>query len=382
MKITDVKVHVLESPLEYGTELGDGEVSGVQHSCVFTVTTDAGLVGYSQLETQPHVAQAIVMAPQESAGIFCGLRSLAIGEDPRHVERLWDKLFKGSYYYGRRGAALQAISGIDIACWDILGKATGLPVAVLLGGIRRDKVPAYASTLFRSSIEANRDAGQAYKEKGFKAVKFGWGAFGKSLKNDVAMVEAAREGVGSECELMVDAGWRKRRTYKDAIQMINALNDYGLFWIEEPCFPEDYQTYRRVADAVDVRIAAGESESTAWSFRHLAVEGGIDVLQPDISRCGGLTVARRVAALADELNLMICPHAWGSDILTAATLQFVASLPQETFLEFNTSNDPLSRDLVTNPLKLIDGHVHLPTGPGLGIEPNLDAIGRLQMRIA
>jgi L-alanine-DL-glutamate epimerase-like enolase superfamily enzyme len=224
------------------------------------------------------------------------------------------------------------------------------------------------------------DAGRSYQEAGFTAVKFGWGAFGESPKTDVLMVEAARKGVGEACELMVDAGWRKRRTAKDAIQMIKALEEYRLFWVEEPCFPEDYATYRKVSEAVDVRVAAGESEATPWGFRQLAEVGGIDVLQPDVSRCGGLTVARRVAALADELNIMVCPHSWGSDILTAATLHFVASLGQETFLEFNTSTDPLSRGLVKEPLQMIDGYVSLPSGPGLGIEPDMGAIQRLRAK--
>src|SRR4051794_11107081 len=128
MRITDVEVHVLGTPDAYGSVAEDGEPRGVQHSCVFVVSTDEGITGVSQVETQPYVAEAIVAAPSEASGLFSGLRSLAIGEDPRDVERLWDRLFTGSYYYGRRGAVLQAISGIDIACWDVLGKATGLPV--------------------------------------------------------------------------------------------------------------------------------------------------------------------------------------------------------------------------------------------------------------
>ncbi|MCW2950994.1 MAG: mandelate racemase/muconate lactonizing enzyme family protein [Conexibacter sp.] len=376
MKITDVEVLVVEAPGDYGTSADVTESHGPKRTCVLVVSTDEGVTGYAQMETQPHVVQAIVGAPGEASGFFSGLRALAVGSDPLQVEDLWDRLFKGSFYFGRRGAVLQAISGIDIACWDIIGKATGLPVATLLGGKRRDGAVAYASTLFRTTEAGMRAAAEQYIEQGFRAVKFGWGPFGENLRQDVALVEAARDALGDDRDLMVDAGWRRRRTLKEAIQLVHALEPSKPFWIEEPCFPEDYDTYRRLSEAVSTRIAAGEAEATAWSFRHLA-GAGIDVLQPDLSRCGGLTIARRIAYLADELNLMICPHAWGSDLLTAATLHFVAFLPHETFLEFNTSSDALSRSLVAEPLRLEDGMVRLPEGPGLGVVPDMEKIRAL-----
>ncbi|MBI3457722.1 MAG: mandelate racemase/muconate lactonizing enzyme family protein [Candidatus Rokubacteria bacterium] len=378
MKIRDVEVVVLAAPGDYGLTAG-GESHGPKYTCVFIVHTDEGLTGIAQVETQPHVAAAIVGAPGEASGMFSGLRALAIGQDPLQVEPLWDRLFVGSFYFGRRGAALQAISGIDIACWDILGKATGLPVAVLLGGRRREAVRAYASTLFRTSPAAVREAARAYVEGGFTAVKFGWGVFGEDRRRDVALVEAAREGLGDDPELMVDAGWRRRRTAKEAIGLVRSLEAFRPYWVEEPCFPEDYDSYRRLSEAVTTKIAAGEAESTIWGFRQLAEQGGVDVLQPDMSRCGGLTVARRVAHYAQERNIMVCAHAWGSDILTAATLHFAAFVPGETFLEFNTSRDPLSRELVTRPFELIGGAVGVPTAPGLGVELNTEALSRLRV---
>jgi L-alanine-DL-glutamate epimerase-like enolase superfamily enzyme len=378
MRITDVEVIVLESPGDYGTSDG-AEVHGLKFSCVFLVSTDEGLTGISQIETQPQVVEAIVGAPNDGTGFFSGLRTLALGEDPLQIERLWERLFVGSFYYGRRGAALQAISGIDIACWDILGKATGLPVATLLGGIRRTSAGAYASTLFRDTPAEVREAAASYAARGFTAVKFGWGPFGDDLRRDVALVEAAREELGDEVELMVDAGWRRRRTFKEAVQLVRAIEPCRPYWVEEPCFPEDYETYRRLGEATETRIAAGEAEATTWGFRRLVEDGRVDVLQPDLSRCGGLTIARRVAYLADDLNVAICPHAWGSEILTAATLHFVAFLSRPTFLEFNTSADPLSRGLTSAPLELRDGHVHLPDGPGLGVELDLDALEALRV---
>jgi L-rhamnonate dehydratase len=373
LKITDVHAYVLEAPGDYGVIKGV-DSHGPKYMCVIRVLTDAGIEGWGQVETQPHVVKAIVDAPGEGSGVFSGLRSLALDEDPCQVERLWDKLFLGSFYYGRRGAALQAISGIDLACWDIFGKHTGLPVSVLLGGRRRESVRAYASTLFRDSPEEVRHAGEKYVERGFTAVKFGWGAFGTDVRTDVTLAEAAREGVGEGTELMIDAGWRRRKSAKQAIEMVRAIEHVRPYWVEEPCFPEDYDTYRRLSESVDVKIAAGEAEATPWSFRQLAEQGRIDVLQPDLSRCGGLTVARRIAHLAEDLNVQVVAHSWGSDILTAASLHYSAYLKCETFLEFNTSADPLSRELAKNPLKVRDGYVEVPDKPGLGIEPDVEAI--------
>ena len=379
MRITDIEVHILKAPGEYGTHDDSSEVHGISYTCVVQVHTDEGLTGISQVESQPHVVDAIVRAPGEATGLFSGLAALAIGQDPLQVEQLWDRLFVGSFYFGRRGAALQAISAIDIACWDIMGKAAGMPVATLLGGKRRESARAYASTLFRNTPQGVEGAARHYVDQGFTAVKFGWGPFGKDLRRDVSLVKAARNGLG-DLDMMVDVGWRKRRTFKEALQLVKAIEPFEPYWIEEPCFPEDYATYRRLAEAVDTPIAAGEQESTIWGFRRLIREGRVDIVQPDMSRCGGLTVARRVAHLTDDLNVAICPHAWGSDVLTAATLQFVAFLPRETFVEFNTSDDLLSRDLVTEPFELVDGRIRLPDKPGLGVELNMDTVEKLTVR--
>jgi L-alanine-DL-glutamate epimerase-like enolase superfamily enzyme len=378
MRISNVEALVLEAPSEYGTD-DDNEARGPKHTCIFVVDTDEGITGVSQVETQPHVVRAVVEAPGEASGLFSGLEALAIGEDPLQIETLWDRLYRGSYYFGRRGAVMQAISGIDLACWDILGKVSNLPISTLLGGRRRDRVRAYASTIFRESPDAGRAAMEGYLERGFTAVKFGWGPFGEDPRNDEAVVRAARGIAGDDIELMIDAGWRRRRTAKEAIHMVRSLEEFRPYWIEEPCFPEDYDTMRRVAEAVETRIAAGEAESTCWSFRELMTRGRVDVLQPDLSRCGGLTVARQVAYMAQEANVMVCAHAWGSQLLTAATLHFAAFLSGQTFLEFNVGTDAISEGLVDRPLQIVDGHVAVPTGPGLGVDPDMERIRFLQV---
>jgi L-alanine-DL-glutamate epimerase-like enolase superfamily enzyme len=366
MKITDVEVLILEAPGDYAAPRGAEEAYGYKHLVLLRVHTDEGITGVADVESQPHVVKAIVDAPQRE--LFNGLRHLVVGEDPFEVERLWHRMFERTYYYGRRGAVLQAISGIDIACWDIMGKATGRPLYKLLGAGYRDRVRAYASTLFRPTPEAMAEACRRYLDQGFRAIKFGWGVFGRNPDLDVRLVEAARRTVGDDVDLLIDAGWLIHRTPKETIAMIERLEPYRPFWVEEPCHPEDYRGYAAVATAVRTRIAAGEQEATVWGFRQLLDEGKVDVVQPDLSRCGGLTIARTVAHMAAERNVAVCPHAWLSQILLAASLHYNAFLRDALFIEYSVAEGPLSRVLCRTPLELEDGYVRVPQGPGLGVE--------------
>ncbi len=370
MKITDVEVIVLEQPQEYAAPSGAEEAAGIKFLCLVKVSTDEGITGWADVETQPHVAKAAVDAPRSGSDAFEGLRNIAIGEDPFETEKLWDRMYRGSIYYGRRGVAIQVMSGIDIACWDIKGKATGLPVYKLLGAGHRDKVRAYASTLFRPTPDDIRSAVDGYLERGFDAIKFGWGVFGQDPKLDVELVRAAREQAGPDIEILVDAGWKVRRTPFEAVEMIRSIEEFRPFWVEDFMHPEDYDGYRYVSERVDTRVAAGEQEATIWGFERLIDQGKVHVAQPDISRCGGLTVAKRIADYAELRNVAVCPHAWLSDILTAASLHLNAYLKDSLFLEFNVSSGPIVRELCENPIEMKDGYIDVPQGPGLGIEIN------------
>lgn len=377
MKITNVELFVLKSEGLYNNPEGSEEPSGPTYMGLVKVSTDEGLTGYSDIETSASVAKACVDAPKWSEGegmeCFDGLASLLIGQNPLEVERLWYRMYRGSIYYGRRGVALQAISGIDIALWDICGKAYQQPIHILLGGKWRDKVRAYGSTLFRSTPEAIREAVGHYVEQGFTAVKFGWGVFGRNLSVDVKLVEAARDALGNERDLLVDTGWFVERTPKEAIQVVRAIEPMRPFLVEELLHPEDYDGYRRVADSVDTRIACGEQESTEWGFEQLIHRGGVDVLQPDLTRCGGFTVGRKIVHMAERANRLVIPHSWSSDLLTAASLHLAAFQRRAEFVEFSTSAGPLSRLLVKEPLSMKDGYLPVPEGPGLGVEVN-DAV--------
>ncbi len=372
MKITGVELFVLKSEGLYNNPEGSDEPLGPTYMGIVKVSTDEGICGYSDLESCASVAKACVDAPKwsQEPGMECfdGLASLIVGENPLEVERLWYKMYRGSIYYGRRGVAIQTISAIDIALWDICGKAYKQPVHVLLGGKWRDSVRAYGSTLFRPTPEAMREAVSQYIGEGFTAVKFGWGVFGLNSKQDVKLVEAARHALGDDRDLLVDTGWFRERTAKEAIQVVRSIESFRPFLVEELLHPEDYDGYRKVSDTVETRIACGEQEATEWGFAQLIERGGVDVLQPDLTRCGGFTVARKIVHMADRANRLVIPHSWSSDLLTAASLHLTAFQRRAEFVEFSTSQGPLSRMLVKEPIRMKDGFLPVPMGHGLGVE--------------
>ncbi len=359
---------VLKSSQTYAAPQGAEESHGVGQMLLIKVTTDNGLTGYSDVETQPHVAKAAIDAPLSGSGMFDGLREVILGEDPFEVERLWYKMYKSSIYFGRRGVAIQALSGIDNCLWSIIGQAVKQPIYKLLGAHRRNRVRAYASTLFRPTPEAMAEACRGYIERGFTAVKLGWGVFGQDPKLDVELVRAAREALGPNRDLLIDPGWAVERTAQEAIRMVRSIEMFRPFWIEDCLPPEDYDGYSKLADAVETPIAAGEQEATHWGFHDLIERGKIDIVQPDLTRCGGLTTGRRIAHMVEDYNISLVPHAWSSDILTATTLQFLAYLQKAYFVEFNVSSGEVSRKLARNPIVMKDGFVEIPNLPGTGIE--------------
>lgn len=381
MKITDVEGIILRSPQQYTNPIDSVEAPGVAYCFLVKVSTDAGIVGWSDVETAPHVAASMLNAPASGSDMIEGIKSLVLGEDPFDTEMLWDKVYRGTIYYGRRGAAMQVLSGLDIACHDIIGKVLSMPVYKILGGARRQKVRAYASTLFRPKPDDIRRACMSYLEKGFTAVKFGWGVFGQDRRNDIALVEAARKELGDAVDLLVDAGWKSNRSAYDAIELLRQLEPYRIYWLEDFLHPECYEGYRKVKDArVSTRLAAGEQEATGWGFRQLIQAGGIDVAQPDLSRCGGFTQFRKIIWEAEVAGIDVCPHAWLTDLLTAASLHANAVLPRSLFLEYNVSSSPMLRDVIANPI-IMDSHgmMDVPQGPGLGIEIDEDAVSHYRV---
>lgn len=360
MKITEVEAIVLRMP-----EIDVAAADSTQDALVVRVHTDAGITGVGEVDASPSVVKAIIDAPPSHA-ISSGLRDLLVGEDPRDIERLWDRMYQGSIFYGRRGVGVMAISGLDIALYDILGKALEVPVYRLMGGARRESLPAYASTLMPDTPDEAEAHAREVADQGFGAIKFGWGPFGRDADLDEELVAAVRRGAGDRVDIMLDIGFGWRDA-EHAIVMTRRLARYRPRWIEEPLPPDDVEGYARLADAVDVPIAAGEENTTRFEFDELITRGHLDVVQPDISRCGGLTEARRIAAMAHARGRTCVPHAWSTGIVSAASLHLLATLPVAPYLEYCIRPNPLNTRLVRNPVVVEGGRAAVPQGPGLGI---------------
>jgi len=388
MRIADVEAIVLDTGKDYPDPSQASEAHGVRFVSLLKITTDEGLVGWSDIETQPHVGRQIVGVPSGGQIGFESLKAALVGEDPLERERLWQKMYRFLAYYGRQGAGMHMISGADIALWDIAGKAFGQPVCKLLGARYRDKVKAYASTLFRPAPEAMKKAVSEYREHGFRAIKFGWGVFGYDAKLDLALVKAAREEAGPDMDIMVDPGWYgmaydqpfKPRSIKEWVKLVQQLEEYDVFWLEDFLHPENYEGYAEVsARTTTLRVAAGEQMSGIREFERLAGEGQVHVLQPDLSRCGGLTVGRQIVDLAMRKQVECTPHAWLTHLLTAASLHLNAYMVHSLYLEYNVSSASLLSNLCTNPVEMEDGYLPVPEGPGLGVEVDEAMVERFRV---
>ena len=388
MKITDVEAMVLDTGKDYPDPTVAAEAHGVRFVSLLKISTDEGITGWSDIETQPHVGKAIVDAPSGGQIGFESLRAALVGEDPLEHERLWQKMVRYLGYYGQQGAGMQMISGADIALWDIAGKACGQPICKLLGAQYRDRVKAYASTLFRPTPDAMKHAVEGYIEQGFEAIKFGWGAFGHDLKLDVALVAAAREAAGPDIELMVDGGWYgigyddpfRPRAVKDWIRLVDELEALDIFWLEDFLHPENFAGYGQVSQATrTLRIAAGEQLAGYADFERLADEGRVHTLQPDLSRCGGLTVGRQIADMAQRRGIDCVPHAWLTDLLKAASLHLNAYLMDSLYLEYNVSSASLLNTLCREPIRMVDGYIPVPHGPGLGVDVDTAVVAKFRV---
>jgi L-rhamnonate dehydratase len=374
LKITDVEAVILRQPV-----LDEGIADGSQDDLVILVHTDEGLTGIGEVDSAPEAVRALVDAPGSHA-IANSLRHLLVGEDPLDVERLWHKMYRGLIYIGRRGIAVHAMSGIDIALWDIKGKALGKPVCELIGTPVRDRVRAYASMLMPEDPGEVRERVAALRGQGFTAVKLGWGPLGADAGKDVELARAAVEAGGEELTIMIDAGLGYGSDASTAIRVGNALGELGVFWLEEPFEPDEYEAYAELADAVEIRVAAGEQDTTLWGFRELIERGHVDLVQPDVTRCGGITELLRIAELAREHGVETVPHAWKSGIIKAASLHVNAVLPDTLFQEYCVADTPINTSLTRERLPIdADGFVAVPTGPGLGVELDHEVMARYRV---
>jgi L-alanine-DL-glutamate epimerase-like enolase superfamily enzyme len=379
MKITRIELHILLVP-----DFDARACSSAQDDLVVEVHTDEGIVGIGETDTNPWVARECIRA----RGTHCmglGLEEMLLGADPMQPEVIWERMYTGSKMTGRRGALICAMGAIDMALWDIKGKALGLPIYRLLGAQRPREIVPYASLL--PTGWTVKEYGESLVEKallakalGFRAAKlevcvngpYSHNALRESNDAIVAIVAECRRAVGPELVLMVDVAyaWPDART---ALAVIERLAPYDLYFIETPIDIDDLEGYAFLHDRSPVRIAAGEWQNTRFEFLDLADRGRVDVLQPDVGRVGGFTEALRVCRIAAERDRLIVPHCWKSGIGIAASAHLAAAChhcPYIEFLPIDLAESPLRRELLVRDLQVSGGVISLPNSPGLGIEIN------------
>ncbi len=366
-KIKRITCHVVSAPVEKPFTSSRGWLYKTRGSCIVEIETDDGIVGWGECYGPSAVSKAYIdtqFAPR------------IIGRDPFDVEVIWEDLYNRIKDYGGQGMASSALSGIDIALWDIIGKACGQPVHKLMGGAHRTEVTSYATGLYfidmNRLIEEAVDEARGYVEEGFAAIKMKIGL--GSMKLDIDRVAAVREAVGLGIRLMVDAN--HCLTVPQAIRYGRELEKLDIEWFEEPISPEDIDGYVEVTRALDIAVAGGENGFTRWGFRDLVMRKAMDIVQPDVCAAGGLSECRKIATLAIAHGVECVPHAWGSVIGLAATLHFLAALPDQPpsfrpfppLLEFEQCENPFRDHLGVEPIVQRRGQVRIPTSPGLGIE--------------
>ena len=370
MKITDIRIHVLKSPLAEPFAFSQGWVKQ-RSATLIEVLTDEGISGWGESFAQglepPEIAATVI----EKA-----LKPLVMGADPLDIEVLWHRMYNMTRDFGRKGSVISGISAVDIALWDIAGKFYGQPIYKLLGGAFRLQVKPYATGFYRikGQGEAQRLADEAIRhfEAGFThmKVKLGYG-----VDDDIACMHAIGKAIqGKPIKLMIDTNHAYGRA--EALRLGRALEAFDLLWYEEPVVPEDIQGYVEMRQKLSMPIAGGENEHTLYGYRELLGAGGLDIAQPDLGSCGGISAGRHIVALAQSHGVQVNPHVWGSAVAQAASLQLIAALPvahhslfaQQPVLEYDRSSHPFRQELITTPIELDDGWVNIPSRPGLGIE--------------
>jgi L-alanine-DL-glutamate epimerase-like enolase superfamily enzyme len=338
-----------------------------------TVETEDGLVGHG--EAKVHVGSAGNYAAV-CAVVEHELRPLLLGQDSRDIAGLWERMYNGGRarhareqgrsfpVLGRRGITISAISGVDLALWDLLGKRLSAPVYQLLGGRCRDFISAYASGGW-CGLGGIGAEGKAYADDGYRAIKIRAGRNDASIEVSAERVRELREAVGPEVRLMIDA--HGTLSVPEAKRLCRLLEPYDVAWFEEPTAIDHPQAMAEVRAATDIPIAAGESEQTRYPFRDLLAGGCLDVVQPDLSICGGISEARHIASLASAYQAQVAPHVWGGAVLFAAGLHFAAATPNVAILEHCRGCNPLLDGMTEETFRLEDSGFRIPDRPGLGV---------------
>jgi len=368
MRITEIRAAGLRGATPRGGWTRELRADDVVHTLV-AVHTDCGLAGLGSVFS----SESLVKSALEVLGPIC------VGADPREPDRISQLMHENTFWLGRGGAITHTISGVDIALWDILGQATGLPISTLLGGRYRDRVRPYASVLIEDAPVLADSLGKL-SAQGFTAFKIGWGTFGRvDDATDERAVSTAREAIGPEALLAVDAGgsdafWA--HGFKWAARCADMLAAYDVAWFEEALRPDDIQGFIDLRRVSKIPISGGEVLTRRQDFFRFLSAGAFDIVQPDTTKGGGLSESRRVAWLAEAFGVRFIPHGWNTAIGLAADLHLVSSLPAADLVEYKTGSAYID-DIVEGGFPLdSDGRLAVPTGPGLGVRLNLDALAR------
>lgn len=376
MEVETVEAIPLSYPLGEGNGYGSARGTVDQRtSTLVRVESTTGTVGWGEAFGPPKTLATLVSEL---------LEDVVVGMDPFEVASLCERNFAGLYHFGSSGLIQSAVSGIDIALWDLLGRELGRSVAELLGGRIRTEVTPYASTMYVTEWEEEpAEPIEAAVEEGFTAAKI---KIGRNLEEDVARVRVAREVLGDEGTLMVDCNGNYRP--EQAIRLARALEPYDVYWLEEPVPPENHSGYREVGAAIDVPVAAGEAAYARFDFDALIRDRTIDIAQPDVCKCGGLSEARFIGKLATMENVHVSPHVWTGAVGIAASLQYAATLPtyphstnvpEPFYFEFDRADNGLRTDLLEEPFDPTGGTLEIPDGPGLGVEIDDEALSKYRI---
>jgi D-galactarolactone cycloisomerase len=380
MKITGLQTYVLEARLGdrgFGWSL---RVTDRRQTAVCVIKTDEGVEG---------VGEALYLGPADVAAkvIRDVFGPLLLGHDPLDTAVLWDAMYNWSRDGGQKGLPIAAMSAIDIALWDIKGKALGLPVYKLLGGAYRHRARAYATGLYEPQHVSDVAAALVAEALGYKAAGFAGMKLkvGYGVERDIAHVRAIREAIGSDLVFMIDANHAYNAA--EAIRLARALAPYDIYWFEEPVPPEDLDGYVEVKRQAPMLIAGGECEYTRYGFRELINRRAVDILQPDLCAAGGFSELQKIIGMASAANLAVIPHVWGTNVGLAAALQLFAALPHfperrfpaEPFFEYDQSPHPFRSRTTQEQFAVKDGYVEIPDRPGLGVILDLESIRQFRV---
>ena len=366
MKITQIICQVLR------VASVEKKTASSQDVVLVRVWTDSGLEGFGEADASPEVVKAIIDAPF-SHNIACGLREILLGENPLETERLWQKMYRRTQYFGRTSVTLCAMSAVDMALWDLKGKHFGEPIHRLLGGKQHERIKAYASILFGHDGAETRAIAKRWVKHGYHAVKFGWEPMGRSEALDLDLVRGAREGAGDDATVLIDAGcvWDERT----ALRRAQAFAEFKIEWLEEPLRPDNVDGYKWLRDRSPVPIAAGEAECGRESFRPFLDRHALDVYQVDPSRCG-FTDAAYIRARVEEIGARLCNHCYTSPITVAASLHWLSTCRDAFLFEDCVDDSPMRHELTREKVQAEHGWITVPDRPGLGVTLNEEFVSK------